>query len=329
MNFRNVRLLVLAVVLGVAASQASSDVIAEGKAAAASGQTAGQYGANRFFKALGRLFGGGGKKEKKEARRKQEGAQQKQQQPGIDPRKFESAVGVRISDATTQPPTPEAAPAVAATAEDETAAGLLARGRGQLADLRVNEAVASFSRAASLAPGSAEGYGLLGVAYDMKGMPLTARDYYGRALALAPGDPEVLNNYGFFLYRRGEYKEAKDILKRATKAAPSDSQAWNNLALAQCRLGKFDDALKSFTRAGGEFKGRMNVANQFERSGRDRDALKHYEEARKLNPTSRALYQHLADVYQRLGMEREAEAARQMLSSPQKDLVKGVNGGGR
>jgi len=328
MNYRHVKVLALALVMCAAASQASSDVSAEGRAAAAAGQTVERNGANRFFRALGRLFGGGGKKEKKEARQKDEGAQKQQPTSGVEPEKFESAVGVRISDATTQPPAAEAAPAAAASDEVETVAGLLARGRGQLADARVNEAVSSFSRAVSLQPNSAEGHGLLGVAYDMKGMPVTAKDHYERALAIAPGDPEVLNNYGFFLYRRGEYKDAKEVLKRASKAAPGDPQAWNNLALAQCRLGKYDDALKSFTRAGGEFKGRMNVANQLERAGRDRDALKHYEEARRLNPTSRALYQHLADVYHRLGMEREAEAAREMLFSPKKDSLKGVNGGG-
>jgi Tfp pilus assembly protein PilF len=327
MKVNHLRVLILVLLLSAAVSQASSDVSAEAKGAAVPGaQPTEQYRANRFFRAIGRLFGGGGKKEKSEARRKDERAQR--QQTGVDPKQFESAVGARVTDATTRPqPAPEPAPAADAAAE--TAAGLLARGRGQLADARVNEAVASFSRAVSLEPNSAEGHGLLGVAYDMKGMPRTAAESYERALRLAPGDAEVLNNYGFFLYRQGEYKEAKDVLKRAAKAAPSDPQVWNNLALTQCRLGKFDDALKSFARAGGEFKGRMNVANQLERAGRDKDALKHYEEARRLNPTSRAVHQHLADVYQRLGMEREAEAARETLSAPKKDAAKAVNGGGR
>ena len=329
MKLSRVRIFVLSLALGAAASQVSSHVTAESRAAAVSSiPTAERYEANRFFRALGKLFGGG-KKEKQESKQesRQKDAAARAPQSGIDPKKFESAVGVRISDATTQPPVSEVARATAADAGAESVAGLLARGRGQLADARINEAVASFSRAVSLEPNSAEGHGLLGVAYDMKGMPQTATDNYEQALRLAPGDAEVLNNYGFFLYRQGEYKKAKEVLKRAVKAAPSDPQVWNNLALTQCRLGKFDDAHKSFTRAGGEFKGRMNVANQLERAGRDKDALKHYEEARKLNPASRSLIQHLADVYRRLGMEREAEAAREALSTPKKDSAKAVTGG--
>jgi tetratricopeptide (TPR) repeat protein len=60
----------------------------------------------------------------------------------------------------------------------------------------------------------------------------------------------------------------------------------------------------------------MNVANALERAGRYEDALKHYEAAHKLNPSSRAALQHLADLYQRLGRTDEAGAARQLLGAP-------------
>ena len=171
------------------------------------------------------------------------------------------------------------------------------------------------SSAASLDPTLPEAHSLLAVAFAQKGLPQAAQNSFEQALRLRPKDPETLNNFGYWLFKRGDNHKAAEYFKRATKQAPAERRYWNNLALAQSLMDKFDDAFKSFVRAGGEFKGRMNVANVLERAGRDREALKHYEAARQLDPASRDLLQHLADVYQRLGRPVEAETARQALAA--------------
>ena len=163
---------------------------------------------------------------------------------------------------------------------------------------------------------------LLVYAYDRKGLRQLSLDAYQRALKLAPDDAQLLNDYGYTLYLRGQHKEAKELLKRAAKRAPGDERVWNNLAVVQVKLNQYDDAFKSFARAGGEFKGHMNVASALERAGRYEDALKHYESARRLNPASRAAAQHLADLYLRLGRAAEAEAARQALGAPSQGTPK-------
>jgi len=173
----------------------------------------------------------------------------------------------------------------------------------------------------------AEAHHLLGYAYGRKGLRQLSAESFERAVRLAPNNAQLLNDYGHTLFLRGDYKGAKDRLKRAAKLAPGDERIWNNLALAQARLEDFDDAFKSFSRAGGEFKGRMNVAGLLERSGRAKEALKHYEAARRLDPGSRAVLQHLADLYQRLGRSEEAEAARQAIAALRRDVVKGGSGG--
>lgn len=287
------------------------------------GQAGGYDGFGRTlsapFRAIAKLFGG--KKEAKPRRAGGEaaggGAAARTAADGVPP-DFESAPAVRVTDAVTA--------AASAPRAGETAAELVVRAREQLGRGALNEAVALLSHAAALDPAHAEARGLLGVALDRKGMPQAARQSFDQALDLAPADAQTLNNLGYYLYRQGRYKDAVKHLKHASKLAPRDEKIWNNLALAQCRLGKYGDAYRSFARAVGEFRARMNVGNLLERAGRDEDALKHFEEARRLDPTSRIALQHLADVYQRLGRWREAEAARQALATPQ--TGKAVAGGG-
>lgn len=278
------------------------------------------------FKAIGRLFGGGGKDDKS-ARVTEE-----------DIRKFQTVGVVRVNDARTalppaaapQPQEEARSPQNGAASPQQNDALLEAQrrarenlneGRALLSKNYLNEAIARLSSAATFDPTLADAHRFLGVAYDLKGLPDMARASYERALKRAPRDAATLTDYGYFLYLRGDNKGAVKQLKRAVKAAPTSARAWNNLALAQCRLEKFDDAYKSFARAGGEFKGHLNVANAMERAGRDRNAIEHYEAARRLDPASSVVLQHLADIHQRTGNVVEAEAARQALAASAKPTV--------
>lgn len=279
------------------------------------------------FRALGRLFGGGKREKKAQVAAEKENVQKVEGGEAAGPRRlsekdaadFQSATTVRVSYG---PASAEAQPVTAAAPHD-----LVIQARALLARAEFGEAISLLSTAASAAPDLAEAYHLLGYAYDRKGLRQLSLDAYARALKLAPKDAQLLNDYGYTLYLRGEHGEAKELLERAAKFAPGDERIWNNLAVVQSRLGKYDAAFKSFTRAGGEFKGHMNVGNALEVAGRDGEALKHYEAARKLNPASRSALQHLADVYQRLGRKEEAEAVRQALNPPKQEKPKGVSGG--
>lgn len=193
-----------------------------------------------------------------------------------------------------------------------TAGDYLKRGKALLDKGRFDEAIASLNQAASL--GSSEANTLLGAAFNRKRQPERATESYEQALRAAPNDPQTLNNLGYSLYLMGNDRAAVDWLKRAAKYAPNDQRVLNNLALAQSRLGKYDDAFKNFTRAEGEFAGRIHVATLLERTGRDEEALKHYEAARRLQPTSSAVLQRLIDLYQRMGKLDKAEVARGALS---------------
>jgi Tfp pilus assembly protein PilF len=240
------------------------------------------------FKAFGRLFS---HKDDNKIQRMTE----------KDAERFESVGVSRIDDSRT-PETKKLA--VANSAKEH-----LANGRSYLLNGQLNEAITELSTAASLDPKLTEAHSLLGVAYDKKGLGDRAKDSYERAVKVEPEDAQTLNNLGFSLYQNGNYRAAVDRLKRAVKLAPNDERILNNLGLALCRLGKFEDAYKHFARAAGPFTGNINTARMLERFGRDDDAIKYYEDARHIDPSSTFALRRLADLYKRTGRSEQFLAA--------------------
>ena len=231
-----------------------------------------------------------------------------------DVEKFETTGASRVNDSRT----PEAKPNISGTAREH-----LSQGRTLLSLGRVNEAITELSLATSLDPRLPDAYNMLGVAYDQKGMRDRAKDAYDHALKVEPDDAQTLNNLGYSLYLNGNYRAAIDKLKRAAKIAPTDPRILNNLALAQSRLGKYDDAYKNFARAGGEVTGRLNTATMLERLGRDDEAIKHYEAARRAQPNSATVLRKLADLYRRTGRTSEAQAVEKTLAEQSETAAKG------
>jgi len=245
------------------------------------------------FKAFGRLFS-------------HKDDNKLQRMTAKDAEKFESVGVSRVDDSRT--PEPKRL-ALANSAREH-----LANGRSYLLNGQINEAIAELSTAASLDPKLIEAHNLLGVAYDKKGLADRAKESYERAVKIEPEDAQILNNLGFSLYQNGNYRAAVDRLKRAVKLAPTDERILNNLGLALCRLGKFDDAYKHFARAAGPLTGNLNTARMLERFGREDDAIRYYEEARRIDPTSTMALKRLADLYKRTGKAEQSQAVTNMLA---------------
>ena len=223
-----------------------------------------------------------------------------------DAARFETAGVSRVQDANS----PEVKLSESGTAQEHLAAG-----RQFLLDGQLNAAITELTTATSLDAKLTEAHNLLGVAYDKKGFADRAKEAYQKAVKTDSENPETLNNLGFSLYQAGNYRAAVDRLKRAAKLAPGDERILNNLGLALCRLGKFDDAYKSFANAAGPLTGSINIARMLERFGREDDAIKYYEKARQIDSNNSFALRRLADLYNRLGKETEAEAARNALSA--------------
>ncbi|HEX8355217.1 MAG TPA: tetratricopeptide repeat protein [Pyrinomonadaceae bacterium] len=247
------------------------------------------------FKAVGKIFGKGDD-DRKLARMTEK-----------DAGRFESAGVVRVEDRDNKRPDMKD--------EGGAARDYMERGRAHLEAGRLNEAVAEFSRAASLDPKLSQAHSLLAVAYDRKGLRERAEDSYRRSVDVNDRDPEALNNLGYSLYLNGNYRAAVDKLKRASRLAPADTRILNNLALAQVRLGKYDDAYRNFARAGGEFNGHANVAALLIRAGREEKAVEHLEAARRIQPDSQNVLRQLAEAYERTGRGDRAAEARHALAA--------------
>lgn len=157
----------------------------------------------------------------------------------------------------------------------------------------------------------AEAHNLLGVAYDRKGFYKLAQDSYKTALRFNRKNARTLNNLGYSFYLAGDYRSAVKQLKTAVKFAPDDQRILNNLGLALFRNGKPDEAFRAYARAGGEFKGHLNVAAMLVRFGQKAEAIKHYESARRLQPASTLVLETLAKLYRETGRGDEAGAVRQ------------------
>jgi len=246
------------------------------------------------FKAFGKLFN-----------RKDDNKFQRMSEK--DSEGFNSVAVARVDDSRSV-----ASPKLAAAA---SAKDHLAAGRSHLLSGRINEAISDLSTAVSLDPKLSEAHNLLGVAYDKKGFGDHARTAYERAVKAEPEDAQTLNNLGFSLYQNGNYRAAVDRLKRAVKLAPTDERILNNLGLALCRLGKFDDAYKNFARAAGPLTGNLNTARMLERFGRDDDAIKYYESARRIDAGNTQALRRLADLYKRTGKPEQSEIANNTLAA--------------
>jgi Flp pilus assembly protein TadD len=254
------------------------------------------------FKAIGRLFGGGKKNPNKIERISEK-----------DIKKFESAQANRVDNPA--PVTSASQPEPAKSNIPSSAEEHLEKGRALLNAGNLNAAITELSTAASLDPKLGEVHTLLGIAYDRKGLNDMARQSFEVALH-DPNDQAMhLNNLGYLEYTHGDYKEAAKYLKQAAKLAPNDARIWNNLALAQAELGKFDDAYKSFSRAAGEFNGRLNVAVRLERQGATDQAIKQLEKALALQPNSNEVLGRLATLYDRSGRPEEAQKVRNALAT--------------
>lgn len=318
------------------------------------------------FRALGRLFGGGKKKEQAKKRERTPSTGQTASAP-VQERQQHDASNAPVETARTVPseratsavaPKP-APPAVVADEREATSAkkvvrpndfiegrrkqGLwvpviegipkdhLSQGRALLEHGYLNEAIAELSVAATMVGNGTnlvEANNLLGLAYDRLGWHQRAKECYERALTVAPKDPVVLANLGNSLYLSNDLNGALKRLKQAAELAPRMTVVHHNIGIVQARRGNFDDAFKSFARASNEYDAHLKVAEILATERRDRDAVKHYEAALKLQPGTSAVLERLVALYEHTGQHDKAETARRALGRPVNPQRTTTGGGG-
>jgi tetratricopeptide (TPR) repeat protein len=205
----------------------------------------------------------------------------------------------------------------------------ISQGRALLQHGYVQEAIAELQTAATtgLPEQLAEANNLLGLAYDRLGWHRQAAEAYQRALSASPKDYVALTNLGYSLYLADDYQGALKRLKQAAKLAPSEPVIFNNLGVVNAKLGHYGDAYKNFARGSGEYDAHLKLAGILEDQRRDKEAVKHYEAALRLQPGASAVLERLVALYERTGARDKADTARRALGQP-KNPQKTTTGGG-
>ncbi|HEX7315504.1 MAG TPA: tetratricopeptide repeat protein [Pyrinomonadaceae bacterium] len=205
----------------------------------------------------------------------------------------------------------------------------VSQGRALLQHGYIQEAIAELQIAATtVGPQLAEANNLLGLAYDRLGWHQQAAASYERALTVAPKDYVILANLGYSLYLADDYAGALRRLKQASKLAPAVPVIYNNLGVVHARLGHHDDAFKNFARASNEYEAHVKLAGILEDQRRDKDAVKHYEAALRIQPGASAVLERLVGLYDRTGARDKADTARRALSQPKNPQRTATGGGG-
>jgi Tfp pilus assembly protein PilF len=205
----------------------------------------------------------------------------------------------------------------------------VSQGRALLQHGYVQEAIAELQIAATnVGPQLAEANNLLGLAYDRLGWHRQAAEAYARALTVSPKDWVVLANLGYSLYLADDYAGALKRLQQAARLSPSEPVVFNNLGVVNARLGRQGDAYKNFAKASNEYEAHIKLAGILEDQRRDKDAVKHYEAALRLQPGASAVLERLVALYERTGARDKADTARRALSQPKNPQKTATGGGG-
>jgi Tfp pilus assembly protein PilF len=205
----------------------------------------------------------------------------------------------------------------------------VSQGRALLQHGYIQEAIAELQVAATtVGPQLAEANNLLGLAYDRLGWHRQAAEAYGRALTVSPKDWVVLSNLGYSLYLADDYAGALKRLNQAAKLAPAEPVIFNNLGIVNARLGRHGDAYKNFAKASNEYEAHVKLAGILEDQRRDKEAVKHYEAALRLQPGASAVLERLVPLYERTGARDKADTARRALSQPKNPQKTATGGGG-
>ncbi|MBV9924438.1 MAG: hypothetical protein JOZ96_05300 [Acidobacteria bacterium] len=205
----------------------------------------------------------------------------------------------------------------------------VSQGRALLQHGYVQEAIAELQVAATtVGPQLGEANNLLGLAYDRMGWHRQAAEAYGRALAVSPKDWVVLANLGYSLYLADDLAGALKRLRQASKLAPSEPVIHNNLGVVNARLGRLGDAYQNFAKASNDYEAHVKLAGILEDQRRDKEAVKHYEAALRLQPGASAVLERLVALYERTGERDKADTARRALSQPKNPQRTATGGGG-
>ena len=175
---------------------------------------------------------------------------------------------------------------------------------------RLDEAIASFSRAVAQRPDDLEALTSLAILLSVEDRFAEAVPYYQRAIALAPDDAELHNGVGIALLGLARPEEAAASLWRAVALAPEAAEPLINLGIVLGRAGQPDDSVASFRRAialqPDHADAHLNLAQALRQAGEHEAAAISYRQLLALTPGDVAGHFALGALLADMGRHAEA-----------------------
>lgn len=168
-------------------------------------------------------------------------------------------------------------------------------------------------RVLEIDPDHAVALSLMGSASAQLGRLEAARDYLRRARERQPDDAGILNNYGNILYLLGDLEAAEAALREAVQHQPEHADAHHNLGNLYLARQAHDSACRHYRRAAAlnpkRFETHLKLGDLLiGRIGNPELALRHYQQARRLQPDDLAAAAGVANAYRYQGQLDQALA---------------------
>jgi len=189
---------------------------------------------------------------------------------------------------------------------------LLDRGYSLLKQKDYAAAIASFEKAAALAPQRIDirkdlAYTLLRIGENER-----ARDQFAAAMRIDPADSHVAKEFAFLAFETGRQREARLVFDHVRKTGDTTAEtAFQNIDRPLGEgIARWSEALE---REPGNFSAHVELAGLAEQRDDSALAVTHYRAAWRQRPAERALLLKLGRVLQR--MERPEEALSALLAA--------------
>ncbi len=166
--------------------------------------------------------------------------------------------------------------------------------------------------AVDLARDSDDAHRLLGRVLAERGQVEAGLEAIRHAIALRPDYWINHDTLGYVLYRAARYAEAVAPYRRVTELRPDFAGGYQSLGTMLHYVGQIDDAngyYEHALRLGEDARAYSNLAFGYYSVRRFADALRHYEQAVRLDPASPVVHQNIGDTYLRLGDVERARRA--------------------
>jgi tetratricopeptide (TPR) repeat protein/GT2 family glycosyltransferase len=173
--------------------------------------------------------------------------------------------------------------------------------------------------ALKISPKLAEAYKIWGNALQKQGKISEAMGYYAKALEIQPDMPEIYVNLGSIYAQKKQWHKAVEYFQQAIDFKPDFDGAYRNLARVWMELGEREKATeanyrayciapKKATAAEHYLLGRQLLSQQ-----RLDETLECYRQAIAQKPDWLEVYEHLANLLEKLGQWQEAVSYRRQI----------------